>query len=124
MTAPALTVSPATTVAEARGLLRSQRIRHLPVLKDGLLCGILSDRDLRGASDGSVTVDRLMTRTVFVVAPDASLRDAARIFRQRRFGALPVGKGREVVGIVSIVDVMSALDEGDARSARPPRPPS
>ena len=111
MTAPVLVAAPATTVGDARLVQRQLRIRHLPVLQDGLLVGIVSDRDLRGAPDGSAAVAAVMTRTVFVLSPEASLRQAARLFRERRFDAMPVLRGRELAGIVSVVDVARALEE-------------
>jgi CBS domain-containing protein len=52
-----------------------------------------------------------MRRPVFVLSPDTSLRRAARLFRERRFGAMPVLEGRELVGIVSVVDVLKVLGE-------------
>ena len=111
MTAPVVTAEPDTTVRDARLLQRRSRIRHLPVLQDGLLVGIVSDRDLRGARDESAAVADVTTRTVFVLSPETSLRQAARIFRERRFDAMPVLRGRELVGMVSVVDVARALEE-------------
>ena len=111
MTAPVLIAAPATTVGDARLLQRRSRIRHLPVLQNGLLVGIVSDRDLRGARDDCAPVADVMTRTVFVLSPETSLRQAARIFRERRFDAMAVLSGRELVGMVSLVDVARALEE-------------
>ena len=111
MTAPVVFAAPATTVGDARLLQRRARIRHLPVLQNGLLVGIVSDRDLRGARDDSAAVADVMTLTVFVLSPETSLRQAARIFRERRFDAMPVLRGRELVGMVSVVDVARALEE-------------
>jgi acetoin utilization protein AcuB len=50
-----------------------------------------------------------MTRTVFVLSPEDSIQHAARLLRDRRFGALPVLDGRSLVGIVSVVDVLGAI---------------
>ena len=110
-----VTASPATSVTSARRLLRQARIRHLPVVDGGLLVGIVSDRDLRDAPDETVRLGEIMTRTVFVLSPDTSIRRAARLFRERRFGAMPVLEGRELVGIVSVVDVLRVLDAGSVR---------
>ena len=106
-----VTATPATSVGEARGLLSRARARHLPVLDGELLVGIVSDRDLRSASNDSVPLAEIMTRTVFVLSPDTPVRRAARLFRERRFGAMPVLEGRELVGIVSVVDVVRILGE-------------
>ena len=115
MVTPVVTVTPDTRVGMARRLLRRAWIRHLPVLERSLLVGIVSDRDLREAGSEAVPVREVMTRPVFVLSPDTPIRAAARIFTQRRFGAMPVLKGRELVGIVSVVDVLLALGEGQGR---------
>lgn len=106
-----VTASPGTSVREARRLLDRARARHLPVLEGGLLVGIVSDRDLRSAAGEAVPLREIMTRTVFVLSPGTSIRRAARLFRERRFGAMPVVEGRELVGIVSVVDVLKILGE-------------
>ncbi len=111
MAKPVVTASPDTPVRVARRLLREARIRHLPVMERGLLVGIVSDRDLRAARGETVPLGKIMTRTVFVLSPDTSVRRAARLFRERRFGAMPVLEGRELVGIVSVVDVLRLLGE-------------
>ena len=106
-----VTATPDTLVGQARRLLEKARVRHLPVLEGGLLVGIVSDRDLRSARDEAVPLREIMACTVFVLSPDTSIRRAARLFRERRFGAMPVLEGRELVGIVSVVDVLRILGE-------------
>ncbi|MBI2153539.1 MAG: CBS domain-containing protein [Candidatus Rokubacteria bacterium] len=111
MVKPVVTATPNTPAGTARYLLQQARVRHLPVLEKGLLVGIVSDRDLRSAAGETVPLREIMTRTVFVLSPDTSVRQAARLFRERRFGAMPVLDGRELVGIVSVVDVLRVLGE-------------
>lgn len=111
MRVPVVTVSPDATVGEARRLLQQSRIRHLPVLDRGLLVGLVADRDLRSAPGEATRIAEVMTRTVFVLSPETPVGSAARIFRERRFGAMPVLQGRELVGIVSVGDVARALEE-------------
>jgi acetoin utilization protein AcuB len=106
MVAPVVTVTPDTLVGAARDLLRQHAIRHLPVLEDGLLVGIVSERDLLRATSQALPLREVMTRTVFVLSPGTSIREAARLFRDRRFGAVPVLDGRRLVGIVSVTDVL------------------
>lgn len=111
MVTPVVTSTPDAIANSARRLLRRSRIRHLPVLDQGLLVGIVSDRDLARASSDLTPLRDLMTPTVFVAAPSTPLRQVARRFRERHFGAMPVMQGREIVGIVSVVDVLAALGE-------------
>ena len=106
-----VTATPDTLVDEARRLLKQVRARHLPVVDGPLLVGIVSDRDLRSAPGGAVPLREIMRRPVFVLSPDTSLRRAASLLRERRFGAMPVLEGRELVGIVSVVDVLKVFGE-------------
>jgi acetoin utilization protein AcuB len=118
MVTPVLTSTPEATANSARRLLRRARIRHLPVVENGLLVGIVSDRDLARAPNDLTPLRELMTSTVFVANPSTPLRQAARRFRERHFGAMPVMDGRDIVGIVSVVDVLAALG-GSAPGAEP-----
>ncbi len=108
MAKPVVTAAPDTPVGLARRLLKEAWIRHLPVLDGDLLVGIVSERDLRHAAREDIPLSDVMTRAVFVLSPRTPIRQAARLFRERRFGALPVLEGRRLVGIVSIVDVLPA----------------
>lgn len=132
MSRPALTIPWEAEVAAAWKLMRVRRIRHLPVLDDqGRLVGIVTDRDLRqvvfdpelqperrDASGrlGTLAVRALMTWGVITVGPDADVRQAARIMREHRVGALPVLDRGRVVGIVTERDLIrafvDALDQG------------
>ncbi|HET7874645.1 MAG TPA: CBS domain-containing protein [Methylomirabilota bacterium] len=111
MVKPPVVAAPHTTVAEARALLRQGPMRHLPVLDGELLVGIVSERDLDRAPSEDTPLSAVMTRTVFVLSPHNSIRDAARRFRKRRFGAMPVLDGRRLIGMVSVVDVLRAPAE-------------
>src|SRR5690349_25130839 len=67
------------TLARAHDVMRSHKIRHLPVLEGGKLVGIISERDLhlvetlRDVDPSSVTVDEAMSDHVYAVEPDTSL---------------------------------------------------
>ena len=106
MSKPAVVATPDTVVGEARRMFRKACIRHLPVLDGELLVGIVSERDLGRAVGDALPVAEIMTRPVFVLSPTTTLRRAARILGERRFGALPVVDGRKLIGMVSVVDVM------------------
>ncbi len=110
MVKPVVTARPETTVGAVHRLLQHARIRHLPVLDGaGLLVGIVSDRDLAKAPSDQTPLLETMTRIVWVLSPDTPIKEAARRFSERRVGAMPVMKGRELVGIASVVDVVGAI---------------
>jgi len=99
-----------------------QKFRHLPVVDDsGSLVGILSDRDLRNITAAmeileqslshstGVRVADVMTSTVTSVAPDANLKEAAKIMADLKIGALPVVEGQKLAGILSYTDILRAF---------------
>jgi acetoin utilization protein AcuB len=126
MTAPPLTVTPDQTVAEAIDILQQNNFRHLPVVDEqGVLKGILSDRDLRSARPSSVArskerhhveervrstpVSVVMSRECLSLSRLATLDDALLLFQSRKIGALPViDEEEKVIGIFSIGDLLKA----------------
>jgi len=115
-----VTLSPDETAATALALCRERRIRHLPVLEEGRLVGIVSDRDLRSSTPAlgdparaaalqEVLVEDVMAREVVSALPDDPIEQAANTMRERRIGCLPVLEGDELVGIITASDVMDAL---------------
>jgi len=117
MTKPAITVRPETAMPDALDLMRKEHIRRLPVVnKRGELVGIVTEADLLKASPSEatslsiyevtyllskLTIDRIMTRKVITITEDTPLEEAARIMADNAIGALPVMRGKEVVGIIT-----------------------
>lgn len=117
MRRPVTVISAEATLGEAIHLFQSRGFRHLPVVDQGQLVGVLTDRDLgfatsnlvpnaRGAED---LVSTAMTRTVLTVDPLDPVEDAARIMREKKIGCLPVMDGAELVGILTGMDLLDAL---------------
>lgn len=124
MTESPATVAAAATTWEATELLQTLEIRHLPVVEEGELVGILSDRDLDGTRlpmdqaslDQAMVaarrpVSEVMSTHVITISPEAPLRDVAEAMLENRVGALPVVENGDVLGIVSYVDVLRAAAE-------------
>lgn len=109
-------IGPHDSPALALQLMDSVGVRHLPVVDDGVLVGVLSDRDLLGvvgwrmlgpaAAERGETVDGLMEREVVTVAPEDSAVVAAVECSVRAIGCLPVVRDGELVGIVSETDLI------------------
>jgi acetoin utilization protein AcuB len=127
MTTAPITVPASTTVVEAKALMARCHIRHLLIVEDGRLLGIVTDRDIRlnlasPATSLSVwelnyllarlTVDQIMTKAVITVDPQADARSAARLMLEHKIGGLPVVDGRRLVGIVTETDLVRAFAEG------------
>jgi acetoin utilization protein AcuB len=126
MTQKLITITPEMSVKEAFHLMRAHRVRHIPVVENGELVGIISDRDLRRPKwaehiddwtayyqlDDEHRVADVMTLNPETVRTSDEILDAVRIFRERRYGALPVmNKDKELVGILSAQDLLGALEE-------------
>ena len=122
-----ITVGPETPMLDARQRMLDERIRHLVVVADGLLVGIVTDRDIRlnlasPATSLSVwelhhllaklTVGDVMTRAVLVVDPDRPASEAARIMLSHKISALPVTDGDRLVGILTESDFVRLVSEG------------
>ncbi len=120
MTREVITLGPEASAAEAWSLCREHRIRHIPVVQDGRLAGMVSDRDLRDVSPSSqdnrdaatlqwVSVGDMMTRSPITISPFDTIDHAAREMHTRKIGCLPVVDEGELVGIVTSSDMMRAL---------------
>jgi CBS domain-containing protein len=124
MTAKPITVDPETPMLEARQRMLGERIRHLVVLDDARVVGIVTDRDIRlnlpsPATSLSVweinyllarlTVGGVMTTSVIVIDPDRSIAEAARIMMDHKIGALPVVEDGRLVGIVTESDFVRVM---------------
>src|ERR687894_650448 len=120
MTREVVTLSPQTTAAEALALCREKGIRHLPVMEEGRLAGIVSDRDLRSATPAlrdparaealqKILVRGVMVRDVLATHPEDPIEQAANTMREKKIGCLPVLEAGELVGILTTSDVMEAL---------------
>ncbi len=124
MTPDPKTVNEDDPVKTAVTLVVENRIRHLPVVRDGSLVGIISDRDLKRAMPSVVAgataeeyqifmeetpVEHAMTADPISCAPDTDLVDLVREFCQKKVGAIPVVDGERLVGIVTQTDMMEAF---------------
>jgi acetoin utilization protein AcuB len=125
MTRSATTIHSDALVRGAVEMMRTRKLRHLPVVdRDGRLVGIVTDRDLRqilfdpavqarlGRSVEALkdlTVRDVMTWGVVTVRPQTEIREAARVMREQKVGALPVVEGDRVVGILTETDVLETF---------------
>lgn len=129
MTQDPVTLSPGASAAEALTLCREHRIRHIPVLEDGSLVGIVSDRDLREASPPPgtenrdeelrrISVGEVMSTGVITAHPQDPIGYVAQEMYESKIQGIPVlaeeapeGEVGELLGIVTSSDVMQALVE-------------
>jgi acetoin utilization protein AcuB len=113
MSRPVHTVAPNLSAEAARAEMRRHDVRHLVVMTDGRITGVISEHDLGGAR-GLVpglewTADDLSNSRVVVAAPEMSLGRAAALLREHRIGCLPVVDGKQLVGVITTWDLLGHL---------------
>lgn len=119
-----ITVSPEETVQEAASTLARLGIGSLPVLQDGALVGIISERDIaysvgvKGIRTSTRKVRELMSGNPTTCAPEEQVEVVLERMNQKRVRHLPVMEGDKLAGIVSIRDLVyvrlgAALAEAD-----------
>ncbi len=107
------TASPRDTLAEAEAKMHAGNFRHLPIVADGKLVGMLSDHDIR-QHQGHLKDTRVtgaMTDNPITVTPDTSLEEAAEILLERKIGGLPVVDNEKLVGMITTTDMLGAFVE-------------
>jgi acetoin utilization protein AcuB len=125
MTRRPVVTSPDATLRQVCDLMTKNGVRHLPVLKEGDLVGIITDRDVLSVTSHAAGVvadlDRpvgdYMTTSVITISPDAYLEEAVQLIRKHHIAALPVLSGSRLVGIITEGDVLAALLDVAHRNA-------
>jgi CBS domain-containing protein len=110
-----VTTGPAARVYEALALMAQHDIGALPVLEDGRLVGVLSERDyargvvLRGRSSRDMTVSELMSKPVVTVLREDTIEHCMQLMTARRVRHLPVVEQGQLIGIVTIGDAVKEI---------------
>jgi CBS domain-containing protein len=105
------------TVFEALRVMGEKNIGAVLVIEDGVLKGILSERDyarkivLKDKSSKKTPVNEIMERDVVTVKPSDNLDYCMELMSQKRIRHLPVIENEEIIGLVSIGDVVKAIIE-------------
>jgi acetoin utilization protein AcuB len=110
------TITEVTRLGEAHRIMTSHRIRHLPVVRDGRLCGILSERDILEYRAKTpfredrwrAPVSAAMTAPPQTAGPDDSLTELAGRLAAAKIGAMPVVERGILIGLVTVTDVLEA----------------
>jgi acetoin utilization protein AcuB len=122
MSREVVTLGPEASAAEAWAVCQEMGIRHLPVVEEGRIVGLVSDRDLRDISPprgsggerdtlGWVSLRDIMSTALVTIHPLDTIDHAARELHQRKIGCLPVVAEERLVGIITSSDMMRTLAE-------------
>jgi CBS domain-containing protein len=121
MTKDPATCTPDTTVAEAAHLMWEADCGILPVVDDGEIEGVVTDRDMyvalatRNERAANLKVGAVATKTIVSCAPEDDIHQVLELMKQARVRRLPVlGFGGTVLGIVSMNDIVLAADTDES----------
>jgi acetoin utilization protein AcuB len=120
------TVAPSDPLQSVISLLRRRDIRSVPVVENGRLIGIVTDRDVRHVAPAyplfrdedeirryteKLTVTGAMTADPITIAPNVALVEAAKLLGTYRITSLPVVDGGRLIGILTVTDVLRVFVE-------------
>jgi acetoin utilization protein AcuB len=126
MSHPVISVTPDAPIHDVLVMFKKEHIRRAPVMKDGKLVGIVSQRDLLNASPSpvtslsvwemnylisKVTVKQVMSKKVKTIDTDTPIEEAARIMADSKIGGMPVMRSGQVVGMITETDLFKILLE-------------
>jgi acetoin utilization protein AcuB len=121
MSSPVITVSTRNSIQDALNLFKRFGFRHLPVLGNNqIITGILSDRDALHFLSGmdlppkkspspDLSIVNIMKREVLTASPDTDARYIARLFVERRIGAMPIVDSGTLHGILTRSDILTGI---------------
>jgi len=125
MMGSAVTLKPEDTLDLANNIISLGRIRHIPVVEDGRLVGLLSERDLMEAAATtifglkqktksallkSVLIKDVMKKKVVTVKPDTPIKDAVHLMKEKTISYVPVMSKRALVGLVTTTDILRYVE--------------
>ena len=118
------TVEPTTPLRRIIEIMKQEGCRQVPILDNGQLVGIVTDRDVRLAMNSPMvlhgrwqdeelldkaTADSIMTPNPLTITPETPIYQAARMLSTYKFGALPVVDDDVLVGILTVSDLLDHL---------------
>jgi CBS domain-containing protein len=117
-----ITISADDSLSTVEDIMTLGRVRHMPVVRGGVLVGVVSQRDLFRASLSNLTefgneqrraflqvveIKRVMSSPPIVIDPEASAEEAALVMAEKKIGCLPVVEGDALVGMLTETDLLS-----------------
>lgn len=126
MSHPVITIQPNATITKAHELMAHEKINQCPVVKNGKLVGLITEKDILKAYPSSATtlavweitsllekikVEDIMLKKFQTVAEDTPIEVAARILVDQKISALPVLRGKDLVGIITEADLFEIMLE-------------
>ena len=120
-----VTLKPQDSLSLASDVISLGRIRHIPVVDDGRLVGIVTERDLIGAAASqilglkqknksallkSVLIKEVMKKRVLTAAPDTPIKEIAHLMAEKKIGCVPILSAGALVGLVTTTDLLRYVE--------------
>lgn len=120
-----VTLGPDDTLDLVNDVISLGRIRHIPVLEDGRLVGLISERDLMGSAVPAIFglkqksksallktyhIKDFMKKKVITVSPKTQIKEAARLMAEKKIGCVPVVSDGSLVGLVTTTDILRYVE--------------
>ncbi|HEY0724305.1 MAG TPA: CBS domain-containing protein, partial [Pyrinomonadaceae bacterium] len=120
-----VSLKPDDTLRLANDVISLGRVRHIPIVEDGRLVGVLSERDLIGTAANRIFglkqktrsallktlfIKDIMKKRVLTVEPETKIREAARLMAAKKIGCLPVVSEGALVGLVTTTDILRYVE--------------
>jgi nucleotide-binding universal stress UspA family protein len=114
MTKKPVTATPHEKLTSVAAKMHAGGFRCVSILGDGAPVGIVTDRDIRQYSNflDQTEAFKAMSEPLITVTPLTDIREAARLLRERKIGALPVVEDGKLAGVLTTADVLEALTQG------------
>jgi CBS domain-containing protein len=121
-----VTLKPDDTLDLASNIISLGRIRHIPVVDDGRLLGILTERDLIGTAAShifglkqknksallkSVMIKEVMKKRVVTATPETPIKEIARLMAEKKIGCVPILSGGALTGLVTTTDILRYVED-------------
>lgn len=111
MTRHPIIAEPNEKLSVVHGKMLQGRIHSIPIVKDGIPIGIVTDHDIHAYSGSldNMEASAVMSGALITVSPSTTLREAARLLRERKISALPVIEEGKLAGVITTNDILGAL---------------
>ena len=121
-----VTLKPDDTLDLANNVISLGRIRHIPVVDDGRLVGMLTERDLIGTAAShifglkqknksallkSVLIKEVMKKRVVTATPETPIKEIAHLMAEKKIGCVPIVSAGTLTGLVTTTDILRYVEE-------------
>lgn len=124
MTRSPIAIGKKTPIFEALEIMKKHKIRQLPVVSEGKLAGLVTEKEMLTVSPSpatslsifevnyllaKMTVAEVMVKKPITVTPNTTLEEAALLMREHKIGSVPVTEGDKLAGIITVTDIFDAF---------------